>query len=277
MRDKNQFIAETNGPARKCANPVRWRWQFPGPSLFISKRLPFEENGGPAGLEPWIFGANAVKLSFTAARREQSREEEIANSVSHGLGLIAALVATPFLIEHAVRLGDAVFIFGASVFAATVVLLYLASTLYHALPVGRAKRVFRVIEHSAIFLLIAGTYTPFTLGVLRGTLGWTLLGLVWGIAVAGVTLKALNRLTHPILTTSLYLLMGWLIVIAAEPLAASLPPSGLQWLVAGGLAYTIGVIFFAFGSQLRYGHFIWHLFVMVGTACHYFAVLWHAA
>jgi len=218
-----------------------------------------------------------VKLSFSAARREQSREEEIANSVSHGLGLIAALVATPFLIEHALRHGDAVFILGASVFAATMVLLYLASTLYHALPSGRAKRVFRVIEHSAIFLLIAGTYTPFTLGVLRGPLGWTLLGLVWGIALAGVTLKALNRLTHPVLTTALYLLMGWLIVIAAEPLAASLPQSGLRWLVAGGLAYTIGVVFFAFGSQLRYGHFIWHLFVMVGTACHYFAVLWHAA
>jgi hemolysin III len=158
-----------------------------------------------------------------------------------------------------------------------MVLLYLASTLYHALPVGRAKRVFRVIEHSAIFLLIAGTYTPFTLGVLRGTLGWTLLALVWGIAVAGVTLKALNRLTHPVLTTGLYLLIGWLIVIVSEPLAALLPPSGLRWLVAGGLAYTLGVIFFALSSSLRYGHFIWHLFVMAGTACHYFAVLWYAA
>ena len=218
-----------------------------------------------------------MKLSFSAARREQSREEEIANSVSHGLGLIAALLATPYLIEHALRRGDVMFSLGSSVFAATMVLLYLASTLYHAMPVGRAKRVLRVIEHSAIFLLIAGTYTPFTLGVLRGALGWTLLGLVWGIAVAGVTLKALNRLTHPVLTTGLYLLMGWLIVIAAEPLAASLPPSGVRWLVAGGLAYTIGVVFFAFGSQLRYGHFIWHLFVMAGTACHYFAVLWYAA
>jgi len=277
LRNENEFIAETDSPARKYANLERWRWQFPGASLFISKRLPFEENGDPAGLEPWIFGANAVKLSFSAARREQSREEEIANSVSHGLGLIAALLATPFLIEHAVRRGDAMFILGTSVFAATMVLLYLASTLYHALPVGRAKRVFRVIEHSAIFLLIAGTYTPFTLGVLRGALGWTLLGLVWGIAVAGVTLKALNRLTHPVLTTGLYLLMGWLIVIAAEPLATLLPPSGLRWLVSGGLAYTIGVVFFALGSQLRYGHFIWHLFVMVGTACHYFAVLWYAA
>ena len=218
-----------------------------------------------------------MNLFLAAIKRQQSREEEIANSVSHGVGLVAALVATPFLIGHAVRHGDAGFIVGASIFAATMVLLYLASTLYHALPVGHAKRVFRVIEHSAIFLLIAGTYTPFTLGVLRGAWGWTLLGLVWGIAVAGVTLKALNRLTHPILTTSLYLLMGWLIVIAAHPLTERVPASGLLWLVAGGLAYTLGVIFFALDSRLRYGHFIWHLFVMAGTACHYFAVLWYAA
>ena len=217
-------------------------------------------------------------LSLAArSKRVQSRGEEIANSLSHGFGLIAALVATPFLIEHAVRQGDAGFMVGASIFAATMVMLYLASTLYHALPVGRAKGVFRVIEHSAIFLLIAGTYTPFTLGVLRGTWGWTLLGLVWGIAVSGVVLKALNRLTHPILTTSLYLLMGWLIVIAAEPLSERVPASGLLWLVAGGLAYTIGVFFFALDSRLRYGHFIWHLFVMAGTACHYFAVLGYAA
>jgi len=218
-----------------------------------------------------------MSLSFTASRRGQSRGEEIANSLSHGFGLVAALVATPFLIQHAVRQGDAGFIAGAIVFATTMVLLYLASTLYHALPVGRAKRVFRVIEHSAIFLLIAGTYTPFTLGVLRGAWGWTLLGLVWGLAVAGVMLKALNRMAHPILSTGLYLLMGWLIVIAAQPLSARVPLSGLLWLIAGGLAYTLGVIFFALDSRLRYGHFIWHLFVMAGTTCHYFAVLWYAA
>ena len=214
---------------------------------------------------------------LAASRRVQSREEEIANSLSHGLGLVASLVAAPYLLLHAVRQGDAGYITGASVFVATMVLLYLASTLYHALPSGHAKRVFRVIEHSAIFLLIAGTYTPFTLGVLNGAWGWTLLGLVWGIAVAGVTLKALNRLTHPILTTSLYLLMGWLIVIAAQPLSERVPATGLLWLVAGGLAYTLGVVFFALDSRLRYGHFIWHLFVMAGTACHYFAVLWYAA
>lgn len=218
-----------------------------------------------------------MSISFAVPEREQSRGEEIANSISHGIGLVAALVATPFLVLQAVRRGDTGFIVGASVFAATMVLLYLASTLYHALPIGKAKRVFRVIEHSAIFLLIAGTYTPFTLGVLRGAWGWTLLGLVWGLAVAGVALKAFNRMSHPIISTSLYLLMGWLILIAVNPLYARVPASGLLWLVAGGVAYTAGVAFFAADSRLRYSHFIWHLFVMAGTACHYFAVFWYAA
>jgi hemolysin III len=218
-----------------------------------------------------------VSPSLATNKRAQSRDEEIANSISHGLALVAALVAAPLLVLHAMRQGDAGFVAGASVFAATVVLLYLASTLYHALPAGHAKRVFRVIEHSAIFLLIAGTYTPFTLGVLRGAWGWTLLALVWVLAVAGVVLKALNRMSHPVLSTGLYLLMGWLIVIAAQPLIARVPAPGLLWLVAGGLAYTAGVIFFALDSRLRYGHFIWHLFVMAGTACHYFAVLGYAA
>lgn len=217
-----------------------------------------------------------MSISLAVPKREQSRGEEIANSISHGIGLIAALVATPLLIMHAVRRGDTGFIVGASLFAATMVLLYLASTLYHALPIGKAKRVFQVIEHSAIFLLIAGTYTPFTLGVFRGAWGWMLLGLVWGLAVAGVALKAFDRMSHPIVSTGLYLLMGWLILIAVNPLYARIPASGLLWLVAGGVAYTAGVAFFAADSRLRYGHFIWHLFVMAGTACHYFAVLWYA-
>lgn len=221
--------------------------------------------------------AGRMVVHVEARKRSQSPGEEIANATSHGLGLAAALVATPFLIAQATRQGDAGFIAGASIFAATMVLLYLASTLYHALPGGRAKRVFRVIEHSAIFLLIAGTYTPFTLGVLRGAWGWTLLGLVWGIALAGVALKTLNRLNHPVVTTGLYLLLGWLIVVAAHPLAARVPVPGLLWLIAGGLAYTVGVVFFALDSRLRYGHFVWHLFVMAGTACHYVAVLGYGA
>lgn len=218
-----------------------------------------------------------MKRSLAVPLREQSRGEEIANSISHGIGLIAALVATPFLVMDAARRGDAGYIIGVSIFAATMVLLYLSSTIYHALPTGKAKRVFRIIEHSAIFLLIAGTYTPFTLGVLRGAWGWTLFGLVWGIALIGVALKAFERMSHPVISTGLYLLMGWLIVIAADPMYERVPLSGLLWLVAGGVAYTAGVAFFVADSRLRYGHFIWHLFVMTGTACHYFAVLWYAA
>ena len=218
-----------------------------------------------------------MSTSLAVPLREQSRGEEIANSISHGIGLIAALVAIPFLVVDAIRRGDAAYIVGVSIFAATMVLLYLASTLYHALPAGKAKRVFRIIEHSAIFLLIAGTYTPFTLGVLRGAWGWTLLGLVWGLALTGVALKAFERMSHPIISTGLYLFMGWLIVIAADPMYERVPLSGLLWLVAGGVAYSAGVAFFVADSRLRYGHFIWHLFVMTGTACHYFAVLWYAA
>jgi len=218
-----------------------------------------------------------VSTLLAVPLREQSRGEEIANSISHGIGLIAALVATPFLVIAAIRRGEAGFIVGMSIFATTMVLLYLSSTIYHALPSGKAKRVFRIIEHSAIFLLIAGTYTPFTLGVLRGAWGWTLFGLVWGIALIGVALKAFERMSHPIISTGLYLLMGWLIVIAANPMYDRVPVSGLLWLVAGGVAYTAGVAFFVADSRLRYGHFIWHLFVMAGTTCHYFAVLWYAA
>jgi len=209
--------------------------------------------------------------------REQSQGEEIANSISHGLGLVAALVGTPFLIVQAARHGDAGFIAGTSIFSATAAILYLASTLYHALPAGKAKRVFRIIEQSAIYLLIAGTYTPFTLGVLSGAWGWTLLGVTWFLAAAGVALKAFSRASHPILSTVLYLLMGWVVVIAVDPLLARMPTAGLLWLIAGGLSYTAGVVFFATDSRLQYGHLVWHLFVMAGTACHYFAIIWYAA
>ena len=208
--------------------------------------------------------------------RRQSLGEEIANSVSHGVGLLAALLAIPMLLAGAVRHGSAAGIVGASVFAATVVLLYLTSTLYHALPRSHAKRVFRVLDHGAIFLLIAGTYTPFTLGVLRGVWGWTLLGLVWGLAAIGLVLKTVGGIRHPILSTCLYLGMGWLVLIAVRPLWLHVPLAGLVWLLAGGLAYTAGVAFFAV-ERLPYGHFVWHLFVLAGTACHFIAVLWYSA
>ena len=213
----------------------------------------------------------------TPLHREQSPGEEIANSVSHGLALVAAFIGIPFLMVHAAGIGTAGYIVGTSVFSATIILLYLASTLYHALPAGKAKRVFRILEHSAIYLLIAGTYTPFTLGVLSGAWGWTLFGIIWALAVAGVVLKASSRRPHPILSTVLYLAMGWVIVIAIDPMFARVPTAGLAWLLAGGLAYTAGVAFFATDWRLRYGHLVWHLFVMAGTACHFFAVLWYAA
>jgi len=218
-----------------------------------------------------------VRIKPAGPERDQSLGEEIANSISHGLGLVAALVGIPFLIVHAARQGGAGYIVGASVFSTTVILLYLASTLYHALPAGKAKRVFRVMEHSAIYLLIAGTYTPFTLGVLHGAWGWTLFGVVWGLAAIGVTLKAVEKTSHPILSTALYLLMGCVVVIAIDPFLARVPTAGLIWLIAGGLSYTVGVAFFATDSRLQYGHLIWHLFVIAGTVCHYFAVLWYAA
>ena len=218
-----------------------------------------------------------MSISLLGLRREQSIGEEIANGISHGAGLVAALVATPFLIVHAVRNGEIGFIVGASIFATTMVLLYLASTLYHALPTSKSKRVFRVIEHSAIYLLIAGTFTPFSLGVLGGGWGWTLFGLIWGLAIIGVALKVNGRMSNPVISTGYYLLMGWLILIAAKPLYDRMPVSGILWLVAGGVAYSAGVAFFATDWRLRYGHFIWHLFVVAGTTCHYFAVLWYGA
>jgi hemolysin III len=217
-----------------------------------------------------------MKLFIKSPKRDQSQGEEIANSISHGIGLIAAFGGAPFLIINAVQHGDAGFIVGSSIFSATIILLYLTSTLYHALPMGKAKSIFRIIEHSAIFLLIAGTYTPLTLGVLRGAFGWTLFGVVWGLAAIGVALKAFFKKPHPILSTAPYLLMGWLIVIAIDPLLARLPKSGILYLIAGGLFYTVGVFFFATGSRIRYGHLIWHLFVLAGTVCHYFTVLWFA-
>ncbi len=210
-------------------------------------------------------------------KRVQSRGEEIANSISHGAALVGALLGTPFLIMHAVRRGDTGFIVGVTVFSGSMILLYLASTLYHAWPIGKAKRCFRIIEHSAIFILIAGTYTPLTLGILRGAFGWTLFGIIWGLALSGVVLKAFYKTAHPILSTCLYLLMGWLLVIAVKPLFAGMPSAGLFLLIAGGLSYTAGVAFFATASRLPYGHFIWHLFVIIGTTCHFFLVLWYAA
>jgi hemolysin III len=207
--------------------------------------------------------------------RMPSRGEEIANSVSHGVGLAAALMAAPFLVSSATRRGGLAGGIGAGVFIGTVVLLYMVSTLYHALPRRKAKRIFQILDHSAIFLLIAGTYTPLTLGILRGGWGWILFGLIWILAVLGVTMKAVHGIRYPRLSTALYLSMGWLALIAIRPLWLRLPVSGWLWIFAGGIAYTAGVAFYA-SNRLRYGHFVWHLCVLTGTTCHFFVVLWYA-
>ncbi len=162
-----------------------------------------------------------------------------------------------------------------SVFGATMVVLYLTSALYHALPASRAKQVFRGLDHAAIFLLIAGTYTPFTLGALAGGWGWTLFGVVWGLALLGILLKAARGMRHPRLSMFLYLAMGWLVVVALKPVLLGVPSWGVFWLLAGGLAYTIGAIFYS-ARRIRYNHLVWHLFVMAGTACHFVAVLRYA-
>jgi hemolysin III len=205
-----------------------------------------------------------------------SRAEEIANSISHGLGLILALIALPVLVLSAIEIGSPRFTVGVAVFGATMVLLYLASTLYHSVTHQTAKQFFRLFDHSAIFLLIAGSYTPFTLGVLRGAWGWTLLVIIWSLAIAGIILKAVPRTRHSWFCMVLYLAMGWLAIVAVKPIWELVPGPGILLILAGGVAYTGGLAFFA-AQKLRYAHFIWHLFVLAGTTCHFFAVLWYGA
>jgi hemolysin III len=205
--------------------------------------------------------------------RLQTRGEEVANSVSHAMALLAATAAVPVLVVTSARHGTAINVVATCVFAATMLLVYGASAVYHAIPHEGPKRFFRKLDQGAIFLFIAGSYTPFLLGPLEGPWGWTLFGVVWGLAAVGITLKSLDRMAQPFLSTGLYLAMGWLVVIAAKPLLMNVAMPGLILLAAGGLAYTVGVVFFALDSKLRYAHFVWHLFVVAGTACHFFAVL----
>lgn len=199
-------------------------------------------------------------------------QEEFANALTHGLGLVLSLAGLAVLVFFALRSGTAWQIVSCSVYGITLVLLYAASTLYHSLSSSRWKRIFQVIDHSAIYLLIAGTYTPFTLVLLRGGWGWTLFGLVWIFSLAGILLKVFFLGRFPILSTALYLAMGWIVVIAAKPMLQRIPGPGLLWLLAGGLAYTLGVVFFAW-RRMPFHHAVWHGFVLAGSVCHYFAVL----
>jgi hemolysin III len=198
--------------------------------------------------------------------------EEIANAVTHGIGLLFSVAGCIVLLVFAILHGRANYIVACSIYGVTLICLYAASTLYHAAIAPRVKRALKILDHSAIYLLIAGTYTPFLLLYLRGAWGWTLFAVVWSLALAGILFKFWFVDHFPFLSTAVYLLLGWLVVIAVKPVQAHIPASTLLWLVAGGLLYSSGVIFFAW-KRLPYGHVIWHLFVMAGSACHYVAVL----
>ena len=215
-------------------------------------------------------------MATVEAAPSYSLGEEIAHSVTHGVGIVLSIAGLAILVAFAALRGDAWHIVSCSIFGTTLVLNYTASTVYHAIPgtFARAKRVLRVIDHSAIYLLIAGTYTPFCLVNLRGPWGWTLLGVVWGLAVLGIVFKAtlLGRLR--VLSVVFYVALGWLVLIAARPLGRTVALGGLVLLAAGGVAYTAGVAFYAAG-RMRYHHAVWHLFVLTGSTLHFFSVLFY--
>jgi hemolysin III len=215
---------------------------------------------------------NAIYQPLPLGNWTQSTGEEAANGISHGIGLVGAMIGTPILLQAAFHYRNISFIVGTIIFSTTMLLVYLASTLYHCWPRTHTKSLLQLIDHSAIFLLIAGTYTPFALGPLRGSGGLLMLGIVWAIALFGIIMKATRGvLRHRRLAMGLYLGTGWLGVTFIHPLALAIPLSALLCLIVGGIAYTAGTLFFA-NERLRYGHFIWHLFVLAGTSCHFAAV-----
>ncbi len=191
--------------------------------------------------------------------RAQTLREEIANALSHGLGFLLALASLPVLVEFASRHGSSLTLASAVVFSGTMMLLYLVSAVYHALPPGRWKSRFNRLDHAAIFLFIAGSYTPFVLGPLRGAWGWALFGAVWTLAGIGVAAKVL----------------GWMALVAIEPMLERIAAGGLVLIVGGGAAYTVGALFFLLDERVRYAHFVWHLFVLAGSTCHFLAALWY--
>lgn len=217
---------------------------------------------------PMSSSAPAPSIVYTPAPGE-----ELANTISHGLGLLLAIAGLPVLIVSAVHSGGATSVVTATVFGLSMILLYLASTLYHATSHPRLKSLLQQLDHAAIYLLIAGTYTPIALGVLPGGWGWTMFGVAWGLALLGVGFKFLVRAQPSWLSTVLYVAMGWLALVAIRPLWLHMAPGGLAWLFAGGVVYTLGVVFFMLDERVRYCHSIWHCFVLGGTACHFFAIL----
>ena len=202
--------------------------------------------------------------------------EAVANSVTHGLGLLASLVALPVLLFAASKQNDPIQVTAAAIYGASLVALYGASTLYHSFVHSPARRILRMIDHSMIYVLIAGSYTPFALGPLRGTLGYSLLAAAWVMAFVGIALKARRGIGRAWLTIAPYIAMGWISVLAIRPMLANIGVTGVLWLLAGGIFYTGGVVFYANDKRMRYGHAMWHLCVLAGSACHFVAVLRHS-
>ncbi|RDW21349.1 hemolysin D [Oceanobacillus arenosus] len=201
-----------------------------------------------------------------------SKGEEIANAITHGIGALFSVVGLVVLIAAAAINGTAWHIVSFTIFGTTMLLLYISSTMVHALPQGKAKDLFEIFDHSSIYLFIAGTYTPFIFHVIQGTLGWTMFGIVWGIAVGGIVFKAFFTKRFLLTSTLLYVLMGWIVVLGWRQIIENLDPNGVVLLVVGGLLYTVGAIFYVWRG-FRYHHLVWHLFVLIGTICHYFCVL----
>lgn len=208
---------------------------------------------------------------MSTAPGKYSPAEELANRLTHGVGALFSVAGLVLMVVFSALHGDAWVITSTAIYGASLVVLYTASTLYHTFASDRWRRFFQKLDHAAIFLLIAGTYTPFTLGPLRGSWGWTLFGIVWGFAVVGVVLKLFFAGKADVLSTIAYLVMGWLVVIAIKPLVAALPSGALWLLVAGGLCYSVGTIFYLW-EKLPFNHAVWHVWVLGGSACHWAAV-----
>ncbi len=213
-------------------------------------------------------------MSEWAESTEYTYREEIANSITHGIGALLSIAGLAVLISFATTRGDAWHIVSCTIYGVTLILLYTASTLYHSIPQPSLRGLLRTFDHSAIYLLIAGTYTPFMLVSLRGPWGWSLFGTIWGIALLGIVLKTTSFGRLPGVSLGFYLTMGWIVVIAIKPMLAVLDKGGMELLILGGLAYTAGVVFYVW-EKLPYSHAIWHLFVMAGSIFHFFAILFY--
>jgi hemolysin III len=213
-------------------------------------------------------------MSWIKPDTSQTRAEEIGNASTHAIGALLSLVALVLLTFFALFQNDSLKLISSIIFGCTLLLMYVCSTIYHTLSKPEIKHLFRVLDHASIYLLIAGSYTPFVLVTINGSLGWSIFTIIWSLAFAGVVFKWFFGHKYDLLSTIIYLSMGWMALIIIKPLSQLLPPGGLTYIVAGGLCYTIGVIFYIW-ERLRFSHVLWHLFVLSGSACHFFAVFFY--